>query len=587
MKKTPFHYEQYVLRLNQIMRQLTSVGSTFEIGPVEIPDIAGNIRTLNSFKIAPSSLTDIYRKTESDFGDSPCVVYEGKTHSFASIYQQAYQLGCYLERHYDIKRGDRIALAMRNRTEWMIAFIAITSIGAVVVCLNGWWSGEELNYAIEDSGAKVLLADRDRLQRLTGTSDFVDDDVRIARISAAGQVDIGSTIDIREAIEQVGSHERSSATPSPHDPAIMLYTSGTTGRPKGAISTHFQITNSLVNKDLFTASWGMLMSEAGEVRPSKHASCLLLILPLFHVSGCITVFLSALKAGSKMVMMYKWDAERALQLIESERVTSLAMVPTMTWDMLESPNLNKYDISSLAGMGGGGMAQPPRLAKQVKSSMPDCVLGTGWGLTESNGSVVQIIGEAYHANPTSVGPSSPITELKIVDEAGVEVPIGDEGEILIRSCTVFHGYWNRPEDNKNVFTSDGWLRTGDAGRLDSDNFLYIADRIKDVVIRAGENIYTSEVESTIMDMPEIREVAAIGIPHEKLGEELAVAICTLPDSGGLDKDRVLAFLSDKLASFKIPTYVYIDTEQLPRNHTGKILKNEIRDRLIEWVSNEQ
>jgi long-chain acyl-CoA synthetase len=300
--------------------------------------------------------------------------------------------------------------------------------------------------------------------------------------------------------------------------------------------------------------------------------------PLFHVTGCVSVMLSTFANGLKLVIMYRWNPERALELIEREKVTNFVGVPTMSWDLLESPDFEKRDTSSLRSVGGGGAPAPPELVRRIDAGFAKARPGIGYGMTETNAYGPQNSGDDYVSHPTSTGRSTPILEVKIVDEQGEEVPIGERGEICFKGPNLIRGYWNNPQATAETIV-DGWLRTGDIGRIDEEGFVYIEDRAKDMVLRAGENIYCAEVEAVLYEHPAVYEAAVFGIPDERLGEQVAAAIYLRPGQE-VSVEELQEHVKGKLAAFKVPTHIDLVESQLPRNASGKILKRSIRDEIV-------
>ena len=367
----------------------------------------------------------------------------------------------------------------------------------------------------------------------------------------------------------------------PDDDATILYTSGTTGRPKGAVSTHGAIVQSMVGFGCRAALDRLRKSSVSEEAAAKVAAqaaeppVFILIVPLFHVTGCVPVMMSCFASGLKLVMMYKWEPTRALELIERERVTQFVGVPTQSWDLLESPRFADFDTSSLLSVGGGGAPAPPKLVHRVAGSFRRAAPGIGYGMTETNAYGPGNSGADYIDHPSSTGRPTPGQYIAIRDEEDKDLPVGERGEIWFLGPSLIRGYWNRPDATAETIV-DGWLRSGDIGRLDEDGFLYVEDRAKDMVLRAGENIYCAEVEAAIYEHPAVYEVAVLGLPHERLGEELAAVVCLRPDTSVPIKE-LQEHVAERLAGFKVPTRIAFTTEQLPRNPAGKILKRELRD----------
>jgi long-chain acyl-CoA synthetase len=361
---------------------------------------------------------------------------------------------------------------------------------------------------------------------------------------------------------------------APEMDATVLYTSGTTGRPKGAVSTHRAILQSLMAFGC-RAAVARLRSPADAAAAASQPPVFILIVPLFHVTGCVPVMLSCVASGLKLVIMRKWDPGLALEHIERERVTNFVGVPTQSWDLLEHPRFADFDTSSLTSVGGGGAPAPPELVRRVEAGFARGRPSIGYGMTETNAYGPQNAGDDYVARPTSTGRAVTILEISVRSPDGAEVPVGEGGEIWFKGPHLIRGYWNRPDATAETIV-DGWLRTGDLGHLDHDGFVYVEDRVKDMVLRGGENVYCAEVEAAIYEHPAVHEAAVFGIPHERLGEEVAAAV--VPRAGAtVDVDALRSFLTERIAGFKIPSRWLVLTEPLPRNAAGKFLKQELRD----------
>jgi long-chain acyl-CoA synthetase len=462
---------------------------------------------------------------------------------------------------------------MRNFPEWISSFVAITSIGAVAVPLNAWWQTDELVFAVQDSGAKVILTDEERLARLSAADPGAITATVIA-VRSTGSLPEG--VDRLEDILTEGA-----AMPEvdidPDDDITILYTSGTTGRPKGAVSTHRALLNALLAFAARAAVGAVREPVAADPAAPATPPAFMLPVPLFHVTGLVPVMLGSFVSGAKLVMTHRWDPDRALELIERERVTNFVGVPTMSWDLLEAETFAERDTSSLKSVGGGGAPMPPELVKRIEENFSQGRPGLGYGMTETNAYGPQNAGDDFVNNPTSTGRVVPIMELRVTDPEGYELPLGETGEIWFRGPMLIRGYWNRPEATAETIV-DGWLRTGDLGRLDEEGFVYVSDRAKDMVLRGGENIYCAEVEAAIYEHPAVYECAVFGVPHERLGEEVAAHVM-VKSGQTLDAGELQRFLGERMASFKIPSVLTFVTEPLPRNASGKILKRELRDSL--------
>jgi long-chain acyl-CoA synthetase len=548
---------------DEAVAAVTAPGTAFSM--VEA-DVLGD--RMHVFEHTPPSLRALFDSMRAR-GDATFLVYEDERISFAEVTAQADALGALLVDRYGIGKGDRVAIGMRNYPEWITSYIAVLSIGAVAVLLNAWWTADELAYGLEDSGSRVLIADQERAERAEGV--FDTQGIRTVVVRSHGELPPGA-----ERIEDVlvAGAAMPPADIAPDDDATILYTSGTTGHPKGAVSTHRAILSALMAFGCRAAA-NARMSPPAE--PHPYPMSFILVVPLFHVTGCVAVLLNSLAAGTKLVLMYKWNPERALELIERERITQFVGVPTMSWDLLESPDFARRDTSSLQAVGGGGAPAPPELVRRVEHGFSRGRPQIGYGMTETNAYGPGNTGDDYLRKPTSSGRCVPVMQVKIASEDGEPLPVGEVGEICFRGPMMIRCYWNHPDATAETLV-DGWLRSGDIGRLDDEGFIYVEDRAKDMVIRAGENIYCAEVEAAVYDHPSVYEAAVFGIPHERLGEELVVAVYLKPGAS-LDAAELQAHVAERLAGFKVPSKVVFVTEQLPRGATGKILKRELRDSL--------
>ena len=521
------------------------------------------------YKNAPANLAQVFMATRAH-GDATSLVYEGERYSFSDVMGSADALGAALVTRYGVAKGDRVAIAMRNYPEWVISFIAVTSIGGICVSLNSWWTADELAYAISDSTPRVLIGDEQRLA-------LAADACKTQQTSMLG-------VRLNKPVVGVDRWEDvlvPGATPpsveiGPDDDATILYTSGTTGSPKGAVSTHRAVISALMS---FACRQTIEGIRAGidPTAPTDPPS-FILIVPLFHVTGCVAVMMSCLVGGAKLVIMYKWDVDKALEIIEREQITNFVGVPTQAWDLVHAPRFADYDTSSLRSIGGGGAPAPPAQVALVAKSFPKGSPGIGYGMTETNAYGPQNTGDDYLTHPSSAGRFVPAVQVEVRDADGRPVGRGQRGEIFFKGPNLIRGYWGKPKATAETII-DGWLASGDIGIIDDDGFVYVVDRAKDMILRGGENIYCAEVEAAIYEHPSIHEAAVYGIPHERLGEEVGATIVLQPGTV-LSADDLRAYLQQKLASFKVPAHVRVSAAPLPRNAAGKFLKRELRDRAI-------
>jgi long-chain acyl-CoA synthetase len=523
------------------------------------------------FKNAPPNLA-LALQGARNHGDATFLLYEGERYSFARVMDEVDGLAHLLVNAYGVKKGDRVAVAMRNYPEWIISFAAIVSVGAVNVSFNAWWTEDEMKFALEDSGARVLIGDQQRID----TAHHVARAMGVKMLIARPETEVGPDIDEWSKVVKSGLGPLV-ADIQPDDDCTILYTSGTTGRPKGAVSTHRAVVNSLM---AFSARNGVLAlasdPEDKLMSQSEHPTSFILIVPLFHVTGCVPVMLSCFVAGLKLVIMYKWDAGKALPIIQEERITNFVGVPTQSWDLVNHPDFDKYDTSSLKAVGGGGAPAPATLVDKVAKSIKKGGPQLGYGMTETNAFGPGNTGKFYTDRPTSTGRAIRPMHLAVWDPV-TNKPLGpnEYGEIMMFGPMLIRGYWNRPDATAETI-ENGWLHTGDGGYIDDEGFLYIKDRIKDMILRGGENVFCTEVEGSIYEHPAVYEAAVFGVPHERLGEEVAVAV--FPKEGAaFTAEDLWKFLDGKISSFKVPNHVVVMNEPLPRNAAGKFLKTALRD----------
>lgn len=576
----------------RLLDEMTSPG-----GPCEV--VVENVDgyPYRVFKDAPKNLKEHYmRGMDQDsfisktianwYGDQEWtfIVYGDERYTFREAYQIAATLAWKFKENYGIAKGDRVVLAMRNYPEFCLTFMALTAIGAVAVPLNAWWEGRELLYGIKNSQAKLILTDQQRMDRLESYMD----ELGIPFIVARPEKDLpNGAADYQSLLEGDLKPEFPPEDVQPDDTAYIMYTSGSTGNPKGVVTTHRAIINTVMTWEF--AGIGLLhLNEEylDELKPEYKSSTLLTV-PLFHVTGLLSMFLASFGTKRKMVMMYKWDPEEALQLVEKERITQFNGVPSMSWELVNAPNFDKYDTSSIQSLGGGGAARPPEHVKQLEKRMGRHISHAGYGLTETTALGTGNGGPQYTAKPDSVGRATmPIVEAKIVDMSGNEAPRGEMGEICFRSSANLKCYWDNPQATEDIFLEGGWVLTGDIGYMDEDDFIYIKDRAKDLVIRGGENIGCKEVEDAIYEHPAVFEAAVFGLPEERLGEQVA-AVVMLREEDNLTDDELKTFLSTRLAKFKIPSLIWFQKEQLPRGGTAKIFKRAIKEEKLKELEQGQ
>jgi long-chain acyl-CoA synthetase len=551
------------------LAQLTGAGGPFEI---VVEDVVGN--STQVYRQRMHSLRELMAQNALR-GDVDWVVQEDRRLTYGEHDRLARVLAASLA-ELGVGRGDRVALVSANLPEWVITFWAVAILGATLVPLNAWWKAEELEFGLQDSEAKVLIVDA---RRLAGLVD------RLPELRALEHVflieDSAEVVHpVRHFSELLGAGDAPmpDSTIDEDDLLAICYTSGTTGQPKGATLTHRQTLANLQNIIVM----GIASAMRGDAPPEADTSvqsASLLVVPLFHVTGCLSTMMLNYATGGKLVLMPagRFDPDVAMATIEREKVTAIGGVPTIMWRILESPNLEKYDLSSVKRASYGGAPAAPELVERIERVFPHMrkTLTTAYGLTETASVATAHGGDDYFAHPGSVGRAAPTVELRVVNDVGRDTPVGERGEIWIKGPTVMaHGYWRRPDANAASF-SDGWFHTGDIGYLDANGFLFLVDRAKDMIIRAGENVYCVEVEHVLFDHPDVIDAAVVGVPHKTLGEEVK-AVVQLRAGSRLSEEELRAFCRKHLADFKVPEYVEFRSDPLPRNPAGKVLKNELR-----------
>ena len=546
--------------------ELTAEGQPYELVPV---DLYGH--SCRAFKNAPPTLRDLYSETVSEL---PFLVYEDESLSFDEVWRTASRMARILVEEYGIKHGDRVAISMRNYPEWILAFEAITAIGAIAVAMNALWQPGEMAYGLEDSGARVLLADDERLERLSQCDALPESLEGIVCVRTENLYGLKGARKLTELLEAYPDGPMPEAEIHPNDDATIFYTSGSTGHPKGVVACHRNIISALLSWELDMRSDLLVKGQAPSESSSQAA--ILLGVPLFHVTGSHAVFLLSYRAQRRIVSMYKWDVGKAVDLIEQEQINAVIAPAAMTGDLVDFARDNNRDLSSLALVGGGGAPRAPSQVKGIDKTFKRAVPNTGWGMTETNAIGTGISGADYLARPESSGRASAVLDLRIMDESGAQRQAGERGELQVRGTSVVRGYWNRPDANAETF-ADGWLRTGDVAYLDEEGFLFIVDRIKDLVIRGGENIGCGSVEAAILEHPAVIEASVYGVPDERLGEEVGA---TLYVAEALTQKALTSFLESRLARFEIPRYVRFSVEPLPRIASGKILKRQLREEAL-------
>ncbi|WP_228182517.1 class I adenylate-forming enzyme family protein [Streptomyces anulatus] len=568
-------------RAARIEASLTAPGAPFAVvvGERGTPEYADGPRTLREFV-----------ETTWAYRDTPFLIAGEQRYSYAEFFAAASALAVRLRERYGLRSGDRAVIAMRNHPEWQIAFWAAQLAGLVAVPLNAWWTEGEFLHALDDCEPGVLLVDGERLGRVAGWARRTGTRVVLFHGDHDGHCDHdghnghnghdghdGADVSgLRvERYEEFPAPDPLAAPPDveprPEDDATILYTSGTTGRPKGAVATHLAQAGAALNPRYHAAASALAR---GVIPGQGPAPVSLMTFPFFHVAA-FTGFYGAMAAGGTLVLMHKWDADEALRLIREHRVTHFAGVPTTGLQLLEAAERAGDGLEGLTLFSTGGAPAPPALVARLTARYGERVEPrNGYGLTETSGGVLAHFGDEYRAEPGGAGRPTPVTEVRVAGPSGEELPDGEAGELWLRGQSLFRGYWRDAAATEEAFGDGGWFRTGDLA-VRREGRVSIVDRIKDVVIRGGENVYCVEVEGVLHDHPDVADAAVLGVPHPVLGEEVAAVVRPRPGSG-VTAGALREHVGGKLAAFKVPARVLFTDGPLPRNATGKLLKNRLR-----------
>ena len=568
------------MSIAQAHGMLTAPGMPFEMEELNIRGVQTRV-----WKNAPPSLRDVLLLGRTH-GEKVFLVYEDERVTYDAFFRAASAFAHELQAQ-GIKKGDRVAIIMRNLPEWPVVFHAIEALGGIATPLNAWWTGPELEYGLIDSGSKIAIMDAGSFKRITEHLPNCPELKRVYvsrepdEVSHPNVIKLESVLGAPPAYADLPDRELPDVEVTPEDDATIFYTSGTTGKPKGALGTNRNIVSNIMAAACVGAR---AFLRRGEMPPAPDPTAAqratLLSVPFFHATGCFAILNPTIYGGAKIVMMYKWDPVRAFELIERERVTMAGGVPTIAWQLIEHPLRQNYDLSSLESVSYGGAPSAPELVRKIVETFPKSAPGNGWGMTETSATATTHGAEDYQNRPDSCGPAVPVTDLKVMTvEGDRELPIGDVGELWCKGPQVVKEYWNKPEATAQTFV-DGWVKTGDLARLDAEGFCYMIDRAKDMLIRGGENIYCIEVENVLYDHPAVMDAALVGIPHKTLGEEPG-AVVTLKPGAEATEAELRAFVAERLAAFKVPVKVVFWHETLPRNANGKIMKNELKKVFVE------
>ncbi len=554
------------LRIDKAIANLSKEGGPLPLASYTLPSGV----SVPMIAAAPPTLVGYFAHFCAQHGDADCIVDGHERLSFTQVHDAATRVAHALVTGYGVRKGDRVGIAMRNAPSWIVLYMGIIMAGGVATLLNGWWQGGELCEGISDVGAQLVFADPPRAKRVEECGRTIGCEL--------GVIDVA--LPLEEALEPVLARRKGEGELpdiGSDDLATILFTSGSTGQSKGAYSTHRAVVQGTFNYIAMALMMLEIATEDGTIKEPRPQHAILMTVPLFHVTGEIPMLLVSFAIGRKMVLMPKWNTLQAMQLIHGERVTNFTGVPLMSWEILNHPDRDEYDLSSIQSFAAGGAPRPPEHVRRLNEEMP-APPALGYGLTETNAVGCGSFSTNYLEKPNSTGrASAPLVDVAILDDAGLKLPQGERGEVCIRSVANFSGYWNREDATAAAMTADSYFRTGDIGYLDPDGYLFIVDRKKDIIIRGGENISCQEVEAAIYAHPAVAEACVFGLADERLGE-IPGAVIHLHDGEHVSDEALRFFLSEQLAPFKVPARIWYEAGLLPKLGTEKVDKVGLRAR---------
>ena len=509
----------------------------------------------------PATLPAVFRTFCALYPDSEAVVCGDERLTFADLDRVSERVAHGLVAR-GIAKGDRVAIAMRNCPSWIASYMGIVKAGGIATLLNGWWEAHEMEQGIRLADPALIIADGPRAKRI---AEYCSD---------CDLLSVPIDLPLEQAMaELLAADDVTLPDIAPEDDASILFTSGSTGDSKGALSTHRAVTTATYAYATGLIVLRGILEADGTPPPTART---LLSVPLFHVTGEVPVMINSFVIGRCMVVMPKWDVSEALRLIEREKITYFVGVPTMSLELMNHPDRANYDLSSLKDITAGGAPRPISHVERLKEQFPAAQPALGYGLTETNAAGCANYWGNYAARPASTGRAQkPFIDLAILGANDVHLPVGEVGEVGIRTAAAIKGYWRNPEATAALFTADDFVRTGDIGYLDEDGYLFIVDRKKEIIIRGGENISAAEVEAACYACPTVAEASVFGAPDERLGE-VPVAVIFVKGGEQLHEADLLGFLAGRLAKFKIPARVIISDSSLPRLGTGKIDRRALK-----------
>lgn len=543
---------------DQAAAHVTATNPTFELTTTNIRGVDYTV-----YKNIPGDVAAMMRNSREamDNGAAEYLVFEGERWTYDAFIGDVNRLAHVLATRFGVTRGTRVALAMRNSPELLLGMMAIASLGGVVVFLNGWWTTEELDYALQDSAAKLVLADGDRAARLAPIEQALG-------LTIIGTRDAQTPLRYTDLMQGLGKVAAPDVTIDTDDDFAIMYSSGTTGKPKGVVQTHRGVVNAVYSW-LLTFVMGPLIDPPEDPDAVVPRPAVLIVTPLFHVTATHPSFMLSMPAGAKIVVMPKWDARKAVELIRDEKITRFLGVPTQSADLVVAAREMGEELPLLTYIGSGGAKRPAAQVAEIAGTFKNAAVATGWGMTETNAIGIGMLGDEYLERPGAVGRLYPaVQELQFLDDAGHPVAVGEVGEITVKSPCNMREYLNKPEATAEVL-KDGWLRSGDLGFIDAEGIVTIVDRKKNIIIRGGENIACLDVEGALHRHPAVAEACVFSVPHDRLGEVVGAAVQLRPGQTA-DEEDLKAFLRDHIAKFKVPEHFWFQSEPLTRGTTDKI-----------------
>ncbi|MDK3072650.1 class I adenylate-forming enzyme family protein [Sedimentitalea sp. JM2-8] len=556
------------------VQHVTTTNPLFELTTATIRGT--QFRVFKNIPPHARALLHASRAAQAD-GAADYLVFQDDRWTFDEFTNEVHRMAHVLERDFAVTKGIPVAIAMRNYPELLILVLAIASIGAVTVFVNAWWTTEELDYALRDSDARLVFADKDRVERIQPL--VADLGLTLVGVRDGEGLAGKSYSDLLAACADTTAPDVEIDT---DDDFAVMYSSGTTGHPKGVVQTHRGAMNAVFTW-LMQAVMAPLVNPPEDDAPPAPRPSVLIVTPLFHVTATHPMFLLSMPAGAKLALMYKWDATEAVRIVEKEKITRFLGVPTQSAELLQASEALGFSLETLDYIGSGGAKRPAAQVEDLARKFPNADIATGWGMTETNAVGIGMAGPDYVARPGSAGRlHPPVQDLKFLDENGHEVPTGEIGEITVKSPCNMRCYLNKPEATAEVLR-DGWLRTGDMGFIDSDGYVTISDRKKNIIIRGGENISCLDVEGALHRHPAVAEACAFSLPHDRLGETVGACVQTRPGQS-TSQEELNAFLADHIARFKIPERIWIQASPLPRGATDKTDRRALRAQCLESIA---